>query len=229
MSTTNRGPIKKIVLKSKQGKAKMYTGSGFVVRQPRPMLTRMPMKETGYTDVAVASYTVDTTGSITLLNTVAQGAAVTQRVGKKIMLKSLQCRGLYFNNSAAAINDCAMLIVYDKRPTGSLPAVTDILVSANANSFNNDANSGRFKILKREDFVLLGNQNAAANYTDEMAISADFYIPLKGLQTVFKAAATGAIADIEEGALYLVLVGNSAAGTGAATASLTFRTRFLDF
>ena len=40
-------------------------------------------QEAGYIDVAAADYVLDTTGSVTLLNTVAQGAAVTQRVGRR--------------------------------------------------------------------------------------------------------------------------------------------------
>lgn len=184
-------------------------------------------QETGFVDLAAASYAFDTTGSVTLIATVAQGASVSQRVGKKIMLKSLQFRGYAANNSTASFNDCAMLIVYDKRPTGSVPAVTDILVSANAQSFNNDANSGRFQILKRQDFELV-MPAAATTGTENSAVSADFYLNLKGKPCVFKAAGTGAIGDIEEGALYLVTVGIVAAGTAAAALQGGFRTRFID-
>lgn len=191
-------------------------------------------KETGYVDLAVANYALDTTGSVTLLNTVAQGAALTQRVGKKIVMKGLLCRGRFENNSQALLNDCAMIIVYDKRPTGALPAVTDILVTANAQAMNNDANSGRFKILKREDFILIGNYTQAAppvsngNISDCLAKDADFWLNLKNLPVVYKAAGTGAIGDIEEGALYLVTVGINAAGTAAAAMNAGFRLRFLD-
>lgn len=184
-------------------------------------------KETGFVDVAPAGYALDTTGSVTLLNTVAQGAAVTQRIGKKIILKSLQCRGQMFNNSAAVNNDVAFLIVYDRRPTGALPAITDILVTANSIAMNNDANSGRFKILKRCDALLQGAP--AATMGEGPGFSIDFYLKLRGLPTVFKAAATGAIGDIEEGALYLITIGDEAASaTLAATMSAGFRTRFID-
>jgi len=184
--------------------------------------------ETGFVDVAFASYALDTTGTVTLLNTVAQGAGVSQRVGKKIALKGLQFRGNMQNNSTASINDVAFLIVYDKRPTGALPAVTDILTSATSFAMNNDANSGRFSILKRVDCTLAGNPTAAANYTSEMIRSADFFLSLKNLPTVYKAAATGAIGDIEQGALYLLTIGSISAGTGAAVINGSFRMRFLD-
>lgn len=193
-------------------------------------LTRLiaASKETGYVDLALAGYPLDTTGSVTLLNTVPQGTAVTQRVGKKILMKGLQVRGISQNGTTATTNDCAYCIVYDKRPTGALPSVTDILVSVSSFAMNNDNNSGRFSILKREDFVLLGNSAAAANQTDLMARGEDWWLDLKKREVVYKAAGTGAIADIEQGALYLVTVGNTVAGTGAATAFLGFRLRFFD-
>ena len=61
-----------------------------------------------------------------------------------------------------------------------------------------------------------------------MSMSADFYLDLKGLEVVYKAAATGAIGDIEQGALYCITVGNNTAGTGGATGFMGFRLRFLD-
>ena len=89
-------------------------------RQKSALRLLAASKETGYIDVAAADYVLDTTGSVTLLNTVAQGAAVTQRVGKKIVMKGLQCRGNLQNGSTANSNDVAFMIVYDKRPTGAL-------------------------------------------------------------------------------------------------------------
>lgn len=195
-----------------------YAATGFgMVRSP---------SETGYVDLAVATYNFDQTGSLVLLNTVPQGAGQSQRVGKRIALKSLQCRGNWANGSTAVLNDCALLIVYDKRPTGVLPAITDILVTANARAFNNDTNSGRFRILKRIDTTLLGIPSTTG--PDRSVKGGDFYLDLSGLPQVFKAAGTGAIGDIEQGAMYLVTVGTSAAGTGAASGVLGFRLRYVD-
>lgn len=183
-------------------------------------------KETGFVDLAAATYVCDTTGSITLLATIAQGASVNQRVGKKIMLKSIQIRGGISVNTTATTNDTSILIVYDRRPTGALPAITDVLVAADANAFNNDANSGRFKIVRRIDTVLTGNSTTPTTGLESVNVTE--YIPLKGLPCNFKAAGTGAIGDIEEGALYLITVGSRAAGTTAAAFSAGFRTRFVD-
>jgi len=202
-------------------------------RYNRRMSTRLQRApgvsgETGFVDVATATYNLDTTGSIVLLNTIAQGASVNQRVGKKVQLRSLQCRGQMANNSAAISNDVAYLVVYDKRPTGALPAITDILTAANAQAMNNDANSGRFVFMKRCDEILLGNTAAVGNLTERTTLGVDFYLSLKNQPTNYKAAGTGAIGDIEQGALYFVTVGNAAAGTSAAIVSCTFRLRFQD-
>jgi len=230
--SASRGNIKVVSMSRKSGKAKLYQGRGLVVRQPKAVyakgLQRAYAKEKGYLDTPVAPYSLDTTGSVTLLNAVPQGAGVTQRVGKKIAMKGLQCRGLAQNGSTATANDVALMIVYDKRPTGALPAVADIILSpTTATSMNNDANAGRFSILKRWDAVLVGNLSAPANYTETSVLGTDFWLDLKSRSVVYKAAGTGAIGDIEEGALYLVTIGGQAATAGAALIA-GFRMRFLD-
>lgn len=190
-------------------------------------------KETGYVDVGYGSYSLSDGGSITLLNEVPQGAGVSERVGKKITLKSLQFRGRALNNSDAVINDVAVVIVYDKRPTGSLPSLTDIFNQANTYSLNKDDNSGRFRILKRWDASLAGNTSpdASGDYaslTETTGVTCDFFLPIQMLPTTYKSAGTGGIGDIEEGALYLVTLGSTSPGSSAAQLMGTTRVRFID-
>jgi len=188
----------------------------------RPSLQR----ETGYVDLASTTFNFSTTGTIVLVATVAQGAGVTQRVGKKIALKSCQTRGQVVSSTATVFCDCALLLVYDKRPTGALPAITDILVTATPDAFNNDTNSGRFEIVRRWDFTLIGNSSTPQTGGEIRDASA--FVPMKNRPVHFKAAATGAIADIEQGALYMVSVGSQVAGATAGVGTIGVRTRFLD-
>lgn len=183
-------------------------------------------KDPGYVDLAAAAYNMDTTGTITLLNTIAVGASNQQRVGKRIMLKSLQCRGNQVTNTATGSTATAYLIVYDRRPCGVLPAITDVLDTSTASSMNKDDNSGRFRILKRVDRVL--NGSAASNFSNRSGFEENWFLSLKNLPMVFNSVGTGAIGDIDEGALYLITVGDTVAGTQAATGVFGFRTRFLD-
>ena len=175
--------------------------------------SRMPrrarnVRDPGYVDLAASDYAMDSTGTITLLNTIPQGASQSERVGKRINLKGLQHRGVMTGGSTCTFCDVSMIIVYDKRPSGVLPAITDILEATLPNALNNNTNASRFRILKRVDTTLIGN---SGNLTANTAKSSDFYLPLRNLPQVFNAVGTGAIGDIEEGALYLVTVGNVAA------------------
>lgn len=187
---------------------------------------RQQNPESNYVDLATANYEMSTTGSITLIAIIAQGASVNQRIGKKAFYKSLLVRGSCNNKSTSTITDNTFLIIYDKRPTGALPAITDILTSISPNAFMNDNNTGRFQVIRRKDVTLIGNSTTPS--TGNEAMNIDEYINLKKLPIVFEAAGTGAIGDIDEGALYFVTVGNTATGTGASQATVAFRTRFTE-
>ena len=159
--------------------------------------------------------------------TIAQGASVNQRIGKKAVIKSIQVRGECVADSTTLNSMASLIIVYDRRPTGSLPSITDVLVSANANSMNNDVNSGRFKILRRLNYVTIGNNATAGQGTAATAYFIDEYFKVNK-PIIFKAAGTGAIANIEEGAIYAITVGNQAAGTADANFNVGYRTRFCE-
>lgn len=183
-------------------------------------------REVGYVDLAGAVRAMDTTGSISLIATISQGAGTTQRVGKQCRYRSLMIRGSVFSGTTTTAALGTLLIVYDRRPTGVLPSITDILVSISPRSFNNDDNSGRFEIVRRMDFSFTGNLSAPATGKEIQHVQE--YVDLKSRPVAFKAAGTGAIGDIEQGALYLVTLGDTAAGTASAQSSLGIRTRFVD-
>lgn len=202
-----------------------------VSRPARPRLMRAGRtvpQAANYFDTAFATYNCDTTGSIALLNPVPQGVTTTSRTGKKIQMKSLQCRGILQNGTTTGISQAAFMIVYDRRPAGALPAITDILNSVSPNSFLNDTNSSRFKILKRVDETMIGN--ASTLTTDSVALEIDFFMkfPKKYSVVSYKALGTGAIADIDEGAIYILTMGGNVAGTAASALNCGFRLRYYD-
>lgn len=217
MERVNKAPAKR---------AKLTPAQIEQVKLKRAQAPKKTPVDTGYVDLANATYACDTTGTITLLATIAQGTTVNQRVGKRAQYRSVQIRGNVQTNTATIESDVAILLVYDRCPTTTLPAITDILVTANSHAFNNDNNSGRFRIVRRWDVTLVGNTTAPA--TGKESLGFDEFVNLKGLNVVFKALGTGAIADIEEGAMYLVTVGDQAAGTTAAALVAGFRVRFVD-
>lgn len=189
-------------------------------------VSRRAPREVGYFDTAFQPFQCDTAGKIVLLNPVPQGTSTKERIGKRIALKSLQGRGVFYNNSNSTRAGAGMLIVYDKRPTGVMPAITEILDTVNVDSFNKDANSGRFRILKRVVHELVGS--SANGLTSKTTVNNEFYLSLAGLPTVFKEGGVGTIGDIEQGALYCVSVGDQPPGNGAATVAEGFRLRYND-
>lgn len=185
-------------------------------------------KDAGFVDLAVANYNCDTTGSIALIATMAQGVSVNQRIGKKAVYKSVQLRGNVVTGTTTLTADSAAMIVYDRKPTAALPAITDILVTANSRAFLNDVNSDRFQIVRRWDWAQAGNSATAGQLTETTNIGLDEYVDLKKRPVEFNAAGTGAIGDIAKGALYFITVGANVAGTTAPIAAVGFRTRFID-
>lgn len=192
---------------------------------PQRRIQKAP-QEVNYVDLGSIAYPLDTTGSITLISQIAQGATVNQRIGKRAYYKSLLIRGIVVAGSTGTVADGAYLIVYDKRPNGALPAITDILTAVSPHAFMNDNNTGRFEIIRRKDFNILGN--SVTPTTGQESCNVDEYIKLNKRPITFESAGTGAIGDIDSGALYLVTVGNLSAGTTAPTLTARFRTRFTE-
>lgn len=181
----------------------------------RSLIERSP---SGYLDQPYTTHAMTTTGSIVILNRVTQGVGVTNRVGKRIALQSLQMRGSIVGGASMTKCEAAFMIVYDRTPPWppTTPAITEILTSIATYAFSNDDNTGRFRILKRNDYVLFAG-------TEKEVYSVNEYLNLKALSTVFK----GDLVYPEYGALYAVFVGDQA-GTAGADARLAFRLRFTD-
>jgi hypothetical protein len=181
-----------------------------------------------FTDTALSSQVFDSTGLVTLLNDIAEGTSTQERTGRKIAMTGVTLRSYAVNGSTATSNKCCVLLVEDLRPGSSLPAVSDILESANSDALNNEAGFGRFKIHMRKTFILRGKNSAAALDAGAVPIrNFDKFKPLKNRETHYSGS-TGSIGQIIKGALYLVTVGNNGAGTGAASLEGSVRIAFKD-
>lgn len=194
---------------------------------PRAVQAMKP--QANFVDLAQAVYPCNTTGSITLLNTIPTGTSVNSRVGKRVMLKHLQMRGIVTSDTTTIVSEWGWMIIYDRRPTvGSLPAITDILDTVSPDSFMNDSNSSRFTIVRRSTGVNIGN--TGGNLTEVTAENVEELIKFsrKTSQVTYRIGILGNINEIDEGALYLVTFGGTAAGTADSNLVVGFRLRFYD-
>lgn len=176
-----------------------------------------------FVDLAAAAYAVNTTGSITHVSIIPQGAGASARIGRKCTMTSIQIRGVVSADNTTTTARGRLIVVYDNQPNGALPAITAVVDTANPSSFTNDANRERFRVLVNECWSVVGNNLAPT--TDSAYQSVDIFRRFK-LPVKFLAAGTGAIADVQQGALYAILLGDVAAGTADVTAVLGYRVRF---
>lgn len=197
-----------------------------IYNPPRQQRIRKPQQEVGFVDRASGNYSLTTTGSLLLVATIPQGVAIGQRVGKRAYYKSVLLRGMITASNTTTICDAAIMLIYDKRPTGALPAITDIITAATPRSFMNDNNTGRFEVIRRWDTVIAGNTVTPSTGLEVQNF--DHYVPMKKRPIVFESAGTGAIDDIDEGALYLLCIGNAISPGDGGVLQVTIRTRFTE-
>lgn len=160
-----------------------------------------------------------------VLNPMVNGAELYQRVGRKVYMKSIHIRG-YINNKATAVQDVARIIVYyDSQANAALPALGTLLADSNAGgaasglSEINLVNRARFKVLKDYQIVLPAVTNTAGVLSNGPVIqdpisntfNINWFIKLKGLETIYNATNGGTVADISSGSLLLSITSLSQA------------------
>lgn len=196
--------------------------------------------EKKYVDVDTTIYQVNTTGSITLLNGLSRGDdAAAQRVGRKVTMTSVNVRGYASTESSQNVGGATAstsqmvrcLIVYDSQPNGGTPALVDILKEARPESQLNINNRDRFSVLANWEYAFGPITTGVAGITaaDNQAMCLNLYRGGLRMPVIFNSNNNGNATDINTGAIWMVWVGNVAAGTNLdANARVTTRCRYLD-
>lgn len=174
---------------------------------------------------------VPTAGEIhTSMNLIAQGVGESNRVGRKCRIKKISIRGeAVLNNSTnyqTASDTVRMIVFLDTQCNGANAVVTDILESADYQSFNNLANSQRFKILSDKTVTLNaqaaegnGTAEGTCNYTLAFQYHKQCDIPIEFNNT------TGAITEIRSNNLSILYI----SGNGYSYVAANARLRFADY
>jgi len=180
-------------------------------------------KELNYVDIPDAAYVIDTTGSVTLLNGIAEGDDNSARNGRLATMKSVAIAGFAKATvTTGLLQEGRVMLVWDSAPNGALATLTSILETASSLSFPAVNGENRFTILWDHKFVLDYNGAATSKSIHDFMT----HIALN-TNTKFNGTA-GTIGSIAEGALLLVTVGSNAAGTTAGTATINSRVRFVE-
>lgn len=167
------------------------------------------------------STALPTFSSGVLLNGLATGTSASDRIGRKIIMKSIFLRYAYqLQSTTTGGSPLRILVVYDKQANGAAPAITDILLTDNFSSNNNLSNRDRFVTLMDHmtDVVSVGN-----NYSVQGTVSRAL-----NLETVYNDLLTNGITAIASGSIYCFIAQTGGALTAAPALTGRFRIRYTD-
>ncbi len=194
-----------------------------------------PAAELKFHDVDLDSGAISATGAVTAtVNIIPQDVTEKTRVGRKCTIKSIGWRyklSLPEQDAVATptASDIVRVIMFlDKQANGATAAVTDLLESADYQSFNNLANKSRFRVLHDAmiplNYPTLASDNAGVVSSASYQVPGEFFkkcnIPLE----FDDSASTGAIGTIRSNNLGVLLISLSA----VASFDSKIRLRFSD-
>lgn len=193
----------------------------------------LPTVEQKFHDVIVNDAVVASGGAIsTSINLIAQGVTESQRIGRKCTLSGIGWRFDFTLPIQDAVgvpissDILRIMLIWDKQANGAIPVVTDILETAAYRSFNNLANTSRFRTLCDKVYVLnykgLASDNAGVVSQTEVHGYGSFYKQL-AIPVEFSGA-TGAITEIRSNNLFILMISRD----GIMGFSSSIRLRFTD-
>ncbi len=189
--------------------------------------------ELKFHDVDLDDALISSSGTITAsINLIPQGVTEVERIGRKAVIKQINWRyqlKLAEQDAQATpvASDTIRIILYvDSQTNGATAAVTDVLETANYQSFNNLVNRGRFRILMDRthavNLMTLASDGAGVVSSASLKQNYSFYKSC-ALPIEFNAA-TGAIAEIKSNNIGVLVISNA----GTINLESKFRLRFTD-
>lgn len=180
---------------------------------------RTPRVEYKSSDKLTNNLVINTTGSVTQIMDIEQGLNIDDRIGNMINLRSIAFKGyVWADNSATANQMVRIALIWDKYPQGVIATLTELFGTATPTVLSQRNLSYRNRFITLKDMVL-----GLSPVTQDGSIKT-FKWYRKCNKTIVYNGTTGTITSIAKGALYLVLIGNIAAGN--ADANLTWEARF---
>lgn len=169
-----------------------------------------------------ATVAADATSSVALLNGMARGDEINERIGREVTMRSIQITGCSYVAPAAGIDqNHRVILVYDRQTNAAALTAAQVLSAVNCYAPRNLENRKRFKIL----FDRTWHLNATAEPNSQHIFK--FYRRLAHPMT-FNAGDAGTVADITTGSLYLVAIGSVAPGATAGSVLFNARIRYSD-
>jgi len=196
---------------------------GFKRRRKQPQRFRGRFANGGelkFHDLDIDDSVIASGGNITedSVLTIAQGTTESTRIGRKLVVRQINWKftvSLLSTSDPSDTSDTVRVILYlDKQTNGATAAVTDILETADYQSFKQLANKSRFTTLMDRTYSLTAQAGAFDGTNDqfgEVRIDDSFYktcnIPIE-YDNTFTTGVIGTMRSNNIGVLLLSLSGN---------------------
>ncbi len=213
-------------------KAKTTTVSFYAgVPRSRRTKTERLSEELKFFDTDIVDGAIDNTMTFFNPMIVVQGQEESQRIGRKIVIKSLSLKGTLTLAAAVAgtTTSClvTMKIIQDKATNKTLFPVLSLLEADTFDSFNNLANRTRFKVLRSctYRFKAGGGTDSAAILFSEDIRHVEEHLNMNLPIEYDNTAATGAITTVTQNSLHVVF---QASTTNLVASDIKMRIRYTD-
>lgn len=172
---------------------------------------------------AGTSAAISSTGSITVVNHAAQGDDHTERTGRSIRCMDFYMRLTAASHASATHTFVRSIVFRDKSGNGSVPAVGDVLNTADHLSMLNTNFGKRFTVIADETISIEGSAAGGGDVAKFYKV----YRNLRGDTHVeFNTGTAGTGADINTGAMYHLLISDQA--TNTPTVDWISRVKYID-
>ena len=174
--------------------------------------------EKKFFDTVIADYAIQNAGHIHttgLLGVIASGTGESQRIGRKILLKSIHIHASLRKEDSTVKADSStvvrIIVGIDTQCNGVGPVVGDVLKLTNptvlpTNAFNNLSNKGRFIILKDKYFNLTSLCGAGNGTTNDYGRAyKQFNYNRKLNIPINYSSTTGSISEIRDNVPFMIV------------------------
>jgi len=168
--------------------------------------------ELNFKDTSIASLSISTTPTLTLLNGMAQGTTASTRIGRRIGIKSIEWRFNCATSTNTTWTSNRYMLVLDKQANAAAPAFTDIYDSANPSTLRNISNMQRFQVLfDSQEFIMIGDNGGSgvSDYDCDILATAHRGYLKVNIPVQYNVGVAGTVGDIQTNALYFVTIGNA--------------------
>lgn len=180
-------------------------------------------QELNFVDTLLQAALVSSTAPYkVLLNGTQPGSGNSQRIGRRIDMKSIEMRCRFENLGLSEINTFRAMIVLDKQANGAAFGYTDLMINGEPYGLRNISNKARFTVIWDGKLqMLIGNVTVPAAGVIMTSASGQAVTCYKkiNIQTQYNSGIVGDVSDIQTNALWFIVYCDADAAS-AATGSI---------